>query len=482
MKRPFLAAVAALAALATLVPLASLSYAQPTLSASAAGRWVDGFVRLYNERDEAGLARFASERIGARMLAMLGGPGSAAREFVGLYSGMGPLEIAGVAYEDPAVLYLHGTLTGGWMAFHLSMEPRPSAKVARLAVVLDERPPDTPRAEPVADRELPAVVDDYLAALAAHDLFSGTVAIARGGEVVYAGAFGDATLAGDPVTLETGFALASLNKMFTALAVLQLVEAGEVSLDDAVADHLPEVPRQLVEGVTVRHLLTHGSGLGTFAFREIQPMRTVAEMLTSSFEGPAFPPGAGFRYSNAGYLLLGAIVERASGEDFYAYLDEHVFSPAGMTKTGAPDLQGERPDVATGFLRAAADGSRDDALALRVHRGSPAADFVSTAPDLLRYADALQGGRLLGEELLSEAMRPQRAVGVRSGSDLAYGYGMYVETRDGVTSVGHGGGAAGASTAFHLYPEEGWVVVVLSNYDVVGDVVSRRLREMLGLR
>ncbi len=306
--------------------------------------------------------------------------------------------------------------------------------------------------------------------------------VARDGEALYTGAVGRASRAGDPVTTDTAFALASMNKMFTAVAVLQLAEAGALDLDDPLATHLPALDAPWAQDVTLRHLLTHGSGLGTFDVAAMQPLRSVDDMVALPIDPPAFAPGSGYRYSNVGYVLLGAVVQAVSGQDFYAYLDEHVFAPAGMTGTGAPDLSVESPGVATGFLAPLPDGVRRDNLALRMHRGSPAGDFVTTAGDLLRFGEALQAGELLGEPWLSEMMRAQRVVAEEPGAQTGYGYGLIVQTRAGVTSVGHGGGAAGESTSFAIFPQSGVTIVVLSNYDIIADVVADRLAEMVGVR
>jgi D-alanyl-D-alanine carboxypeptidase len=461
--------------------LAAFTCAQPTAAGAAANRWVADLLEVHNARDVDALESFARERIGPGMLALLGGPERTAQQFATMYAGLGPLELVAQEGGGDVTLYTRGTLTGGSLAFHLTMEPG-TERVTRLGFALGERPPGASRPPALDDDELAGAVDDYLSTLAAHDLFSGVALIARDGDPLYGGAFGRANLAGDPVSLDTAFPLASTSKMFTALAVLQLAEAGALGLDDTVADHLPAYPVPWARDVTIRQLLTHGSGLGGFDLAALRPLRTLAEMLALPVEPPAFAPGSGYRYSNVGYLLLGAIVEAASGLDFYAYLDAHVFGPAGMTHSGAPPLVGEPPGVATGFLAPLPDGRRPPNLDLRVHRGSPAADLVSTAPDLLRFGEALLAGDLLGEPWRSEAMSVQRPLYVRAGVSVGYGFGMTVRSRAGATSVGHAGGAPGAGASFELVPERGLTIVVLSNYDLIADVVAERLAEMVGDR
>jgi D-alanyl-D-alanine carboxypeptidase len=468
------------AALLVLLALAPVAFAHGATT-NAAMAWTEDLLAAYNEHDVAALERFAQARIGTQMLTMLGGPQRTAREFFVMHAGLGPLEIVALEGEDPVIVYTRGTVTGASLAIYLSFEEG-GERVARLGFVRDQRPPDAPPPRAIAENQLAAAVDTYLRALAAHDLFSGVVLIARDGRPVYAGAVGRASRSGDPVTLDTTFPLASTSKMFTALAVLQLAEAGALDLDDTLAMHLPTLDARWADDVTLRHLLTHGSGLGSFDLAAMRQLKSVDAMLALPIDPPAFTPGTRYRYSNVGYVLLGAVVVAAGGRDFDAYLDEHVFTPAGMTRTGAPDLSAETPGVATGFLAPLPGGVRLDNLALRMHRGSPAGDFVATAGDLFRFGEALLAGELLNEPWLSEMMRTQRTVAEGPGVQIGYGFGLTVQMRAGVTSVGHGGGAVGESTSFELVPELGVTTVVLSNYDLIADVVAERLAEMMGLR
>ncbi len=172
----------------------------------------------------------------------------------------------------------------------------------------------------------------------AADRFSGTVVVERGAETIFAGAYGHAHVGlGVRNELDTRFNVASITKMFTAVAVLQLVEQERLSLNATVDDYLPELGIGMADRMTVHHLLCHQSGLGSYWNEKCKQrrsvLRTTADYLSLvSGEQPTFEPGTSAAYGNTGYLLLGGIIERASGEDFYDYLRQHVCRPAGMLR------------------------------------------------------------------------------------------------------------------------------------------------------
>lgn len=194
--------------------------------------------------------------------------------------------------------------------------------------------------------------------LAAKDQLSGAMLIETHGEVVYLDHWGLADRGTDlPVTLNTRFRLGSSGKMFTAVAILQLVEAGRLSLDGTVGDYLPDYPnRSFADQVTIRQLLTHTGGTGDIFTPEYEALRYQTRTLTDyvSLFGARealFEPGSQSGYSNYGFVLLGRIVEAVSGQNFYDYLHDHVFEPAGMNDTGALPEKTVMPQRAVGYMR-----------------------------------------------------------------------------------------------------------------------------------
>src|SRR5256714_10946881 len=206
-------------------------------------------------------------------------------------------------------------------------------------------------------------LDTYLADLVAENKLSGVVLVAKNGVNVTSKAAGIANKATDaPIDLNTKFNLGSMNKMFTAVAIGQLVQAGKLSFTDTVGKQLPDYPnKEVAAKVTIHHLLTHTSGLGMYWNDKFMAQRekllTVAAHLPLFVSDPlAFPPGEKFQYSNAGYMLLGAIIEKVSGQDYYSYVQDHVYKPAGMTNTGFYEPGRDIPNLAIGYSRMSPDG------------------------------------------------------------------------------------------------------------------------------
>jgi len=320
------------------------------------------------------------------------------------------------------------------------------------------------------------------------DEFSGAALVAHDGKVIFKKAWGVADKRTQAANrTDTKFNLASAGKMFTAVAALQLIQAGKLALDDTVGKILPGYANKDVrKKVTVRHLLTHTSGLGEMFNEKFEAqrerLRTVKDFVSLFESEPLeFEPGTKWSYSNAGFCLLGALVEKASGEDYYAYLDKHIFQPAGMINTGAFETDKPVENLAIGYTRDGATTpqelrARKDNLSLHVVKGSPAGGGFSTAEDLARFAQALTDHTLLNAEYTTMAMQPQAKTGM--GND-ATGLGFQIEPVNGHAIVGHRGGFPGISASFFMYPDDGYVVVVLSNYDSVAPVLALRMRDWI---
>ena len=297
--------------------------------------------------------------------------------------------------------------------------------------------------------------------LASQDELSGTVLVARNGKVLLQKAWGLADREkGTPVTLDTQFRVGSMNKMFTSVATLQLVEAGKLALDDPIGKYLPDYPnKDVATKVTVRHLLTHTGGTGDIFGPEFMKNRLALKehgdyLKLYGSRGLTHEPGAQFEYSNYGFVLLGAILEKVTGMSYYDYVRSRVFQPAGMTSTDSLPETENVPNRAAGYMR---DGGgwvpNTDTLPWR---GTSAGGGYSTVGDLLRFAQALESGKLISKAMFAEATRqnPRR-----------YGYGFQVEGEGRSRSYGHSGGAPGINGALRVFPELGYVVVGLSNLD-----------------
>ena len=304
---------------------------------------------------------------------------------------------------------------------------------------------------------------DHAAERAHAGEFAGAVLVTRHGKVLLQDAWGRADRkAGVANTPATRFRIGSMNKMFTAVATLQLAEAGKLKLDDPIGAHLPDYPnKEVAAKVTVRHLLTHTGGTGDIFGPEFEEHRLQLRehrdyLKLYGRRGLTQEPGARFEYSNYGFVLLGALIEQVTGGSYDDYVRDHVFRRAGMRSTGARPESVDVPDRAVGYLRASPGSDWAPNTDTLPWRGTAAGGGYSTVGDLLRFAHALRSGRLISEATLAEATRPHQQ---------QYGYGFDVQGQGRLRSYGHGGGAPGMNGELRIFPQLGYVVVSLSNLD-----------------
>ncbi|HUP85174.1 MAG TPA: serine hydrolase domain-containing protein [Acidimicrobiales bacterium] len=306
---------------------------------------------------------------------------------------------------------------------------------------------------------------------AAADRFSGTVVVERGGVVVFSGAYSHAHLGlGVPNDEDTRCNIASITKMITTVAVLQLVEQDALSLDAVVGDLLPDVGIGMADRMTVHHLLSHQSGLGDYwtdRCRERRSVLRTTDDYLALVEGmePAFAPGTSTAYGSSGFVLLGAIVERTSGTDYYEHVRTHVCRRAGMDRADHLHLD-QITDFAHGYTYVEWEGPlhadhRTDNIFQYPVRGSAATAMYSSAPELLKFGQALRAGELVGERFVHSMLQPRALGGEGYGTqEVPYARGI---------AVGHGGRAFGAATLLLFLPEVDASVCVLSNFDRPAD-------------
>lgn len=312
----------------------------------------------------------------------------------------------------------------------------------------------------------------YIETLAAQDQFSGAVLVAKGDEIMWVYAHGLADREANlPNRVDTKFNLGSMNKMFTAVAILQLVEQNQLSLEDTISELLPDYPNsEVANQVTIHQLLSHTSGLGdvfTEGF-EANPnqFRSNQDYLPLFVNEPLlFPPGQQFSYSNAGYVVLGLIIEALSGQSYYDYVRLNIFEPSGMNNTDSYYIEADIPNLAIGYTTLDIHSNETGVLArnsaLMPGNGFAAGGGYSTVEDLFRFRQAL-----FGYQLLSQATTDLLTTGkveVRQNTQYAYGFIDRIEA--GHRMVGHTGGAPGVCSFFSAYLETGYTVVVLSNSD-----------------
>ena len=324
----------------------------------------------------------------------------------------------------------------------------------------------------------------FLEELNSHDGFSGTVLIAKDGVPILRKAYGYANRSFNvPNQIDTKFNLGSMNKMFTATAVMQLVEQGKISLDGKIIDYVPDYPnKDVATKVTIHQLLTHTSGLGNYwteeymrsskdLFREVGdyiPLFVNDELL--------FEPGSRFSYSNAGFMVLGFIIEKVTGENYFDYVREHVYKPAGMLDTDAYETDYVVPNLAVGYTRMRArPGELKNNLYLHVVKGGPAGGGYSTVEDLLSFGNALMNNKLLSPEN-TELMTTGK---VRTEPHIMYCYGFRDRVENGHHIVGHTGGFPGIEGYLGIFRDLGYTVAALSNFDFGNSELVLFIEELL---
>jgi D-alanyl-D-alanine carboxypeptidase len=350
---------------------------------------------------------------------------------------------------------------------------RLSPEIWRLLLTRDEKDPARfadirLHPEPLASEGAAfAALDGFAKRLEAKNEFSGMILVRRDGQDLFARTYGHADAEeAAPNSLDTKFFMASQGKMFTAIAIFQLVEKGRVALDDTVGKFLPDYPnRDIAEKVTVRMLLAHTGGTGDIGILGEEEaanrakVRSIADIIAlNGARGPDFPPGTKWDYSNYGYILLGAIVEKASGTDYYDYVQRNILDPAGMTHTGFP-LHDDMAGIAVPMWTM--DGKLVSAMDQWPWRGTPAGGGVSTVGDEAKFIAALNGGKLVSKATLDFATHAPGGFGFKAGN--GFGYGFIESGANGLTYWGHGGGAHGDSLVLSYYRKTRVTFVCMAN-------------------
>jgi D-alanyl-D-alanine carboxypeptidase len=332
-----------------------------------------------------------------------------------------------------------------------------------------------PKEKLTGERAVVDVIQRNLKTLSDAGAFSGVVLVGKGDRILLERAYGWANLE-DSVrnSAESRFTIASIGKMFTATAIGQLIAAGKLHLDDTLAKVLPEYPNQdRARQITIRQLLGHTAGLRDFfgdsAYDRNHDYPSPLALASAVANRPLlFPPGTGWSYSNEGYVVLGAVIEKVSGESYDDFLQHHIFAPAEMSRTGNFAADDVVPHRAVGYRHRASDplgvrapyGNRTF-----VRKGSPAGGAYTTARDLWHFSRALLDGRLLNQKI-----RDSLSVG-RSplpwDKTQLYGYGVIVSSEGSRTVLGHGGGGSGSGidNELRFFADGSYSIIVLANID-----------------
>jgi CubicO group peptidase (beta-lactamase class C family) len=386
---------------------------------------------------------------------------------------------------DETIAVFKNKLTGAWNGIWFKVESEPPHRI----VALRPHPAKLPQApgRQLSDSQIAKELEAFVGRLSEADVFSGVVAVAKDGSVVFQRAYGHADKNFDvPAGLDTKYNVASMGKMFTAVAIAQLAERGLLSFDDPLSKFLPGFPNEEAsKKILVKHLLSHTAGLGMWwgprwDQRSMKDtFTTVDSMLAWAAQDETttqFEPGTGYRYSNTGFVLLGKIVEQVTGQSYYQYVQDHIFGPAGMTNTGYYEGDSANRKLAAGYAKVFdAQGQATFLSNIRSRlglRGGPAGGAYSTAGDMLKFGQALRAGRLLKPQNVAVLLTAKTELGARD-----YGYGFDVSETRG--SAGHAGGSTGISDNFKMSLRSGWCAVVMANYTLTGFDTSAPIVEKI---
>jgi CubicO group peptidase (beta-lactamase class C family) len=468
------------------VYIATLSFialAQPSAAQAAAERYAREIVSYSNSGDRAGYRKFVEANFSKQMLEM------PMQQHLGFMSSMHD-QTRGWEYvkvqdwnPNEVLVLVKSKLTGQNDALLVRVEPEIPYKIAGIGL----RPPKAdPNATSVrlsadqATKELEAFVKK----LAEADAFSGSLLLAKDGKVLYKGAFGLANKDFNaPNKVDTKFNLGSMNKMFTGVAIAQMVEKGKISYDDPLSKFIPDFPNaDAAQKIKIKHLLSHTAGLGGYFSQRYwnqsrDRIRTVDDMMKLAREDEKdvkFEPGSKWQYSNTGMMVLGKVIEIASGQSYFDYVRENIYKPAGMTNTDCYELDKVNPNLAVGYDKQFTDNgiTWSNNVFAHVMRGGPQGGGYSTVEDLLKFDQALRSGKLVSPESLKTLTTPKPEL-----NSPDYGYGFFASATS--PSTGHSGGFVGINSDLRMYFGSGWTIAVMSNYSRGAGPVTNKMIELI---
>jgi CubicO group peptidase (beta-lactamase class C family) len=444
---------------AATTPAATPPAAKPIEAQALFTAWLEAF----NAGDEAGLAAFA-EHLAPDLAKKFPGPA----DLLHFREGTGGFDVKTTEDAKPERFAAIVKERGDDQFAHVVVELDGQQRVSTFDIRAVPTPDEFKQA-PLSEAEAIAALRAELDARVAKDQFSGAVLVARNGKPIFQQAYGMADREkGVANTLATRFRIGSMNKMFTATAIMQLVQAKKISLDDTLGKFLPDYPNQeLAAKVKIQHLLTHTGGTGDIFGPDYDAhrleLRTLDDYVKLYGKRPLLhEPGAEDHYSNYGFLLLGVIIEKVTKKSYYDHVQASIFKPAKMKSTSSPFEDKPMAGRSIAYSKQLGESRSPqwtDAKETLPIRATSAGGGDSTVGDLLAFANALDGNKLVDAK--HRALLTTRQTGEPGGG---YGYGFGLSEEDGVRCFGHGGGAPGMNGDLQIC-DSGYTIVVLANLD-----------------
>ncbi len=298
--------------------------------------------------------------------------------------------------------------------------------------------------------------------------FSGVILVAKNDKVIEKKAFGFASVEyGIENEVDTKFNIASITKMITAVATLQLYEKRKIELDQPIGEYLPDYPNKSVrDSATIHQLLTHTSGnnnfyVGDFLQTEKSKYKSVSDFVPLFANDTLLSsPGTKYDYSASGFVILGLIIEKVSGQNYYDYLKHNIFSPANMANTGEIEVDSVARNKASGYTTNFGESDVLKRNEYYLSKASPAGFHYSTVDDLFKFSKALRNGTLLKKKTTDLMFKPKV-----KGYNTNMGYGIDIDLRYNQTIQGHSGGWYGIHCELMDFVNDNYTVVILSNID-----------------
>lgn len=463
--------------------VAHTTAAQTTTAEQPAERRARELVRLLETGKRAEFKQYVQENFSPRFRAV---PIEQHLDFFSwVYDQTRGVELHSFQNAKPAeaTALLKNKLTGRWLALQVRVEAEAPHRIEGLSLPAPQPPASARPAGKLTNDQIAKELKTLLEKLAGADVFSGAVLLAKDGVPVFQGAYGQANKDFNvPNRLDTKFNLGSMNKMFTAVAIAQLVERGKLSFDDPLAKFLPDFPdKESAQKIQIKHLLSHTAGLGGYFSKKWDESsralyRTVDDMmkLAAADEKLLFEPGTRWQYSNTGMLVLGKVIEKVSGQSYYDYVRENISKPAGMLNTDCYELDHVNPNLAVGYEKEYGDDgiTFTNNIFMHVLRGGPQGGGYSTVEDLLKFDRALRGNKLVGAAFVQLLLSAKPEL-----KSPSYGYGFQI---DGTAQIaGHSGGFPGINSNLDMFLGTGWTAIFMSNYGRGAPPVQQKMRELV---
>jgi CubicO group peptidase (beta-lactamase class C family) len=454
----------------------SLSSAAQTPPDTPAGRQLAGWLKAFNGNDRDAYREFLEKNFPSRVKGVERDWDF--RERTGGFE-LRKIEDASTPTKLAALVQERGS--DQFARLVLNVEPADPYRILDMALNAIPRPAEFTLPH-LSENELVETLRKKLQEETAADRFAGAVLVAKNGKPIFAQAYGLADREHKiSNTLETRFRIGSMNKMITAVATLQLVEAGKLGLNDPLGKYLTDYPnKDLAAKVTIHQLLTHQGGTGDFFGPEFDKHRLELRTLQDYVKlygdrALKFEPGSRWEYSNYGFLLLGVVIEKVTGESYYTYVREHIYTPVGMVSTDSEPEDQVVKDRSIGYTKMGGRSGLQPNTETLPYRGTSAGGGYSTVEDLLKFANALQENKLLNAH--SVEMLTTGKAGTPQNS---YAYGFEEHTINGARCFGHGGGAPGMNGDLKICVNPRYVVVALANLDPpaatrISDFIANRL-------